>query len=103
MYKTVKYKIFDNTIDAINELKNLGYKIFNLEITNTSVSLRTVEFSNFKKIALIVGNENSGVSEEALKNNQSIHIDMYGNNSSMNVSTSLAIATYKISEDLRKN
>ena len=30
----------------------------------------------------------------------SYHIDMYGKNSSMNVATSLAIATYKVSEDL---
>lgn len=75
----------------------------NVEITSTSKPLRTLDFSKLKKVTLIVGNEKHGVSEDFLKDVPlSCHIEMYGNNSSMNVSTSLAIATYKVSEDLFK-
>lgn len=42
-----------------------------------------------------------GVSQNAINlANICVHIDMYGNNSSMNVSNALAIASYKVNEDL---
>ena len=88
--------------DIIYKLQKQNYSIYNLEITSTSLPLREVDFSN-KKIALIAGNEKHGVSEKSLSLvDDSIHIDMYGNNSSMNVITALSIATYKISEDQYK-
>lgn len=60
-----------------------------------------MDFGSFKKVALIVGNEKHGVSENFLEQVPlTCHIEMYGKNSSMNVSTSLAIAVYKVSEDL---
>lgn len=95
------YSIYDNTTSALNEIERLGYTPVNIEITSTSIALREIDFAKFGKVALIVGNERYGVSDEILQQVPlSCHIEMYGNNSSMNVSTSLAIATYKASEDL---
>lgn len=97
----ISYSIYNNSTDALTEINNLGFTPINIEITSTSKPLRETNFANYKKIALIVGNEKNGVSDEILeKVPLSYHIDMYGNNSSMNVATSLAIATYKVSEDL---
>lgn len=99
----VHYSIYDNVKDALNEIKSLGYTPVNIEITSTSKPLRDIDFGELKKVALIVGNEKHGVCDEILqKVERSCHIEMYGNNSSMNVSSSLAIATYKVSEDLLK-
>lgn len=99
--KNVDYSIYDNATDALNEITTLGFTPINIEITSTSVPLRAVNFSDIGKVALIVGNERYGVSDEILQQVPlSCHIEMYGNNSSMNVSTSLAIAAYKASEDL---
>lgn len=99
----VHYSVYDNVKDALNEIKNLGYTPVNIEITSTSVPLRNIDFGSLKKVALIVGNEKHGVCDGILqKVERSCHIEMYGNNSSMNVSSSLAIATYKVSEDLLK-
>lgn len=65
-----------------------------------NVPLRDCDFSQYEGVALIVGNEREGVSQYALDNSAfSVHIDMYGVNSSINVSTALAIALYKCSED----
>ena len=98
----VEFEICNNIQDIIYKLQKQNYSIYNLEITSTSLPLREVDFSN-KKIALIAGNEKHGVSEKSLSLvDDSIHIDMYGNNSSMNVITALSIATYKISEDQYK-
>lgn len=99
--KYVPYSIYNNSADALNEIYNIGYTPVNIEITSTSKPLREENFAKIKKVALIVGNEKKGISNEILeKVPLSYHIDMYGNNSSMNVSTSLAIAAYKVSEDL---
>lgn len=102
--KTINYSIYQNAKDGLREIRELGYYPVNVEITSTSKPLRDIDFLSLKKVALIVGNEKYGVSEYFLKEVPlSCHIEMYGNNSSMNVSTSLAIATYKISEDLLKS
>ncbi len=101
--KHIPYIVYNNPQDALNEIADLNYTPVNIEITSTSKPLRDVEFDKIKNVALIVGNEKHGVSDEILKEVPlSCHIEMYGNNSSMNVSTSLAIATYKVSEDLLK-
>ncbi len=101
--KSVEYSIFGNEQDVLNEVLKLDYTPVNIEITSTSKPLREVDFGSLKKVALIVGNEKYGVSEKFLEQVLlSCHIDMYGKNSSMNVSTSLAIAVFKVSEDLLK-
>lgn len=99
--KYIPYSIHNNVVDALREIEELKYVPVNIEITSISKPLRDIDFAKYKKIALIVGNEKHGVSDEFLKYVPlSCHIEMYGNNSSMNVVASLAIATYKISEDL---
>ncbi len=100
----IDYEITTESTEVVNRLKSEGYNIFALEITNSSLPLRKYDFSHFKKIAIIVGNERNGIKSETLNLvDDSCHIDMYGNNSSMNVSSALAIAIYKITEDLLKN
>ena len=99
----INYSVCKTEAEALHEIQALNYVPVNIEITSTSIPLREVNFSRLEKVALIVGNEKHGVSEDFLKDvSLSCHIEMYGNNSSMNVSTSLAIATYKVSEDLLK-
>lgn len=101
--KTIAYSVCQTPEEALKEIQELDFTPVNVEITSTSRPLRDFDFSKLKKVALIVGNEKSGVDERLLKEVPlSCHIEMYGNNSSMNVSTSLAIATYKVSEDLLK-
>ena len=101
--QNIPYSVFLNVQEALNEIYEAGYTPVNIEITSTSKPLREINFAEFNKVALILGNEKHGVSSEILeKVPLSCHIEMYGNNSSMNVATSLAIASYKVSEDLLK-
>lgn len=99
--KVVPYLVCNNVQDALKEMEKLNYIPVNIEITSTSKPLREINFAELTKVALIVGNESRGISDEILVQVAlSCHIEMYGNNSSMNVASSLAIATYKVSEDL---
>lgn len=101
--KKVDFELCLNIDDALKIVEKAGFTPVNLEITSTSKPISQIDFKTLGKIALIVGNEKHGVSEEALnKVALSVHINMYGNNSSMNVISALSIATYKISEDLNR-
>ncbi len=100
-HQIVPYYQKENLIDTIDSLKNKGYTLLALEITSTSIPVEKYKPTTDQKIALIIGEENFGVSTDALKKvQQSVHINMYGNNSSMNVATATAIALYEITKQL---
>lgn len=98
----VEYEIYSNIVECINEIKKNNITLLALEITDSSTSLNKYEFDKNKSYAFIIGNEQNGVSKEALDLcDESIHIDMYGNNSSMNVSVATAIAVYQCVKNLK--
>lgn len=99
--KTVNYEICTSASNVVENLKNEGFQIISLEITTTSQPIHQFKFSAEKPIALIIGDENFGVSEVILNNsNAIIHIDMFGQNSSMNVVQATNIALYEITKQL---
>jgi len=99
--KVVQYDICESVSKVVDDLKSKNYQIISLEITDSSEPIHSFKFSNKKPIALIIGDENFGVSEAVLKNSDAaIHIDMYGNNSSMNVVQATNIALYEITKQL---
>ena len=99
--KVVTYEISNSAIKIVEDLKQAGHQIIALEITNSSKPIHTFQFHSKKPIALIVGDENFGVSEEILKISDAIlHINMFGQNSSMNVVQATNIALYEITKQL---
>lgn len=98
----VAFRYFEEALVAINDYKKQGYTTIALEITNTSVDLQSLDYQSFEKILLIVGSENGGI-EEVLLNavDFTIHIPMRGFCLSMNVATSLAIAVYEMTKQLK--
>ncbi len=99
--KFVPHDIHESASVVIEDLKSKGYHIMALEITNSSQPIHAFKFSVEKPIALIIGDENFGISEWILKNADAIiHIDMFGQNSSMNVVQATNIALYEITKQL---
>ncbi len=102
---TEKYVTFssETSIDnVILQLKNTHYVIA-LEITENSDVLDNFQLKTKLPIVLIIGNENFGISNAILKQCDAIvHINMYGNNSSMNVVQATAIALYELTKQLNK-
>ncbi|TXG39464.1 TrmH family RNA methyltransferase [Seonamhaeicola maritimus] len=99
--KSVNFEIQESASKVISDLKSVGYHIISLEITNSSKPIHNFQFSKEKPLALVVGDENFGVSEDILKmSNAIIHIDMYGQNSSMNVVQATNIALYEMTKQL---
>ena len=97
----VNYEIKDSALTEINRLKDMGYEILALEITDNSIAISELQFSTNKPIVLLVGDENFGISEDLLKlSDEIVHIEMFGQNSSMNVVQATNIALYEITKQL---
>lgn len=99
--KTVNYEINNDASKIVKDLKNKNYQIISLEITSESKPIHNFKFSTKNPIALVIGDENFGVSENILKQSDTIiHIGMFGKNSSMNVVQATNIALYEITKQL---
>lgn len=79
----------------------VGFEKIALEITSESQKIEDLEITSDKKIALIIGSEISGISDELLEIcDKTVHIEMFGSNSSMNVVQATGIALYEITKKL---
>ena len=93
--KSVPWKYYKSTIDAIKDLKDENVPIYAIEINNNSVDYQSITFPN--PVALIFGHEKMGVSDEALtESDKVIHIPMRGIKKSLNVATTAGIILYAI-------
>ena len=102
--KVVPFEEKESILETIKQLKVENYQIIALEITNNSLPIDSYIFPENKKIALIIGDENFGVSEAVLNLSDTIiHINMFGQNSSMNVVQATSIAFYEITKTAIKN
>jgi len=93
--ETVYWEYFDNTLEAINKLKGLGYTIMAVEQTSESISLLQYAPDPETKTAFVFGHEVLGVSEEALALcDGAIEIPQFGTKHSLNVSVSAGIVLW---------
>ena len=91
-----------NLNDYLTKLISNDYIPIALEITKNSEPIDKCTISKKAKLALVIGDENSGISEEVLSQcKKQVHITMFGKNSSMNVSQAAAIALYELTKQLQ--
>ena len=81
-------------LDYLTKLKSDGYRIYASCLENSISSKGS--FTD-EKIALILGNESVGVSQDLImQSDKKIKIDMTGNAQSLNVATAGAILIYEM-------
>ncbi len=99
--KWVKWEYIKQTGRLLKKLKEQGYKIVALEQTSKSVNI--YEWTPQFPLALIVGNEKTGVTKSLLKYcDAEIELDMKGKKKSLNVSVAAGITMYYISSKNKK-
>jgi tRNA (guanosine-2'-O-)-methyltransferase len=92
----------DNTKDCINKLRADGYKIVATALNKNSIPIQELPLN--EKVAVFMGTEDSGVSDELLNEaDYSIIIPMRGFTQSFNVSVSLGIILYELTNRLTKS
>jgi len=88
----VKIKQFGHTAEAIEFAREQHLLVVAAEITKDSVSLSSVQKSEYPGVAIIFWNEVDGVLDSSLKSvDQVVHIPMQGIKESLNVGQSSAI------------
>lgn len=99
--ETMPFRVVASVTRLITRLKKDGYHIVALEQDSQSVDYRHHCPEN--KVALIVGNEVSGVEEKILRQCDTIlEIPMRGKKNSLNVSVAAGIALYQITSTIEK-
>ena len=82
---------------SLGELEILSKKTNLVALEVTEQSMPITEFAPPSPIVIVIGNESRGVSAEVLAHcQQSIHIPMYGINTSMNVAMASGIGVYSL-------
>ncbi len=93
-FKWVEKEKFKTVEDCYAELRKDGFKIYASAITENTVDVYELDFT--KKCAIVMGNENRGLSEEAIgQADVQFKIPMFGMVQSLNVSVSAAIVVYE--------
>ena len=94
--KWLDYEIFDSTEKCFLSLKKRKYKIFGTILDKQAKSLLETKFT-VPRVALVIGNEHAGLSEEAIKMvDYKIYIPMQGMVQSLNVSVTAGVCLFEI-------
>lgn len=93
---------FKKIDECITDLKTKGYAIVATTPHATSTPINTISLD--RKLALVFGTENMGLSQYVLNNaDHYVTIPMYGFTQSYNVSVSVALCLYELNARLRKS
>jgi tRNA G18 (ribose-2'-O)-methylase SpoU len=93
----VEWKYFKKINEAIEKLKNEGYEIYAVEQTEKSHLLQQVEFKKEEKIAVIFGNEVTGVEQSTIElTDGCIEIPQLGMKHSLNIATAAGVVLWEL-------
>jgi tRNA (guanosine-2'-O-)-methyltransferase len=94
--KWLSFKIFKNIDECYQKLKRDGYKIYATVLDKEAKMILDNKFEK-EKIAIVMGNEHRGLSEEAIKGaDVKVYIPMKGMVQSLNISVTAAILMYEV-------
>jgi 23S rRNA (guanosine2251-2'-O)-methyltransferase len=97
--EAVAWKYFPKTLDAVNTLKDEGYRIIGIEQAEGSVALDRFIKKDGEKYALIFGHEINGVDQEVLnKCDYCIEIPQFGTKHSFNIAISVGIVLWELNK-----
>lgn len=95
--ESVSWKHFKTTTEAIEDLRALGYKVFAVEQAVGSTSLENLEQQPGEKIAVIFGNEVTGVEQATIAASDGcIEIPQLGMKHSLNIATAAGVVLWEL-------
>jgi len=93
----------NNTLDAINHLKNQGYRVVATTPHTNDVSLHNFDITK-GKFVMLFGTELEGVTQTVIDNaDEYLRIPMYGFTESYNISVSAALVMQYLSDKIRNS
>lgn len=100
--ESVDWKYYENTIQAIRELKKAGYRILAVEQVEGGIMLEEIRTEQSQKYALVFGHEMRGVQQEVVNaSDLCVEIPQAGTKHSLNISVAAGIVTWEMFKQLR--
>ena len=95
--ETVRWTYFKTSAEAIADLRKNGYKVFAVEQAEGSRELHLFPFPDEQKIAVVFGNEVTGVEQSTiLACDGCIEIPQMGMKHSLNIATAAGVVLWEI-------
>ena len=95
--ETVTWKHFKTSEEAIAELRLMDYKVYSVEQAENSYKLHAAPFKQNEKIAVILGNEVTGVEQTTIDNSDGcIEIPQLGMKHSLNIATAAGVVLWEL-------
>lgn len=95
--ESVNWKHFDNTADALDELRREGWTLCAIEQADDSISLEQFRPDHGKKYAIILGHEVYGVDQSIVDAADiTLEIPMFGTKHSLNVAVTAGILLWHL-------
>ena len=95
--ETVSWKHFKKVEEALEDLKGMGYKIYAVEQVENSLKLNEARFGKDQKIAVVFGNEVTGVEQETIRKCEgSIEIPQAGMKHSLNIAVAAGVVLWEL-------
>ena len=92
---SVSWRYVEETLTAVNELKEQGYTVYSIEQAENSISLSDVTLDNDMKYAVVLGHEVHGVQQSVIDASHGcIEIPQYGTKHSLNISVATGIVIW---------
>lgn len=99
---SVAWRYYNDTLQAVSELKAAGYVVLAVEQVEGSLKLGAFKFDPSKRYALVMGNEVKGVRQDVVDAcDQALEIPQYGTKHSMNVSVTAGIVMWEATNAFR--
>jgi len=100
--ESVDWQYYQDTVDAVRELKASGYKLLAIEQTENAILLQDFKPEGASSYALIFGNEVKGISQDVVDLcDLCIEIPQFGTKHSFNVSVSAGIIIWDLFNKIR--
>jgi tRNA G18 (ribose-2'-O)-methylase SpoU len=95
--ESVDWRYVESTADAVRELQEQDIKVYAVEQAEESKMLDHVQFNFDNEIAIVMGNEVKGVSDEVMELvDDCIELPQFGTKHSLNISISTGILIWEL-------
>jgi tRNA G18 (ribose-2'-O)-methylase SpoU len=95
--ETVSWRHFKTSQEALAELRLAGYKVYAVEQAENSYKLQSTGFRQNEKIAVVFGNEVTGVEQSTIDDcDGCIEIPQLGMKHSLNIATAAGVVLWEL-------
>ena len=95
--ESVEWEYRKNTLDVLNEMKDLGIRTVAVEQAEKATMLNDFQVNKEETLALVFGNEVKGVSQEVVDIcDEVLEIPQFGTKHSLNISVSVGVVVWDV-------